>query len=354
MRYSYGFTFFIQGVPVDDANALMAAVAQYGPISIGIDAESGDFQSYSGGVYSASCGNQLDHGVLLVGYGTDPDTKEDYWLIKNSWGSSWGENGYIRFSRKTGGKDGECGILMDATYAIVGDATPNVAAKGPEVEIVEAFETFITKFEKVYESLEEKERRFNIFKGNMAKINKHNESAEKKYKLGMNKFSDMTHEEFKTSFVGKLKKSEALKNVKVDSSLSSVNVKDLPAEVDWRQKNCVTPVKDQGQCGSCWAFSTTGAVEGAWCVAGKGLVSLSEQQLVDCSKKEGNEGCNGGDMGQGMQYIIDNGGLCTEDSYPYVAETEDQCKSTKCKDAVNIKEFKVCSCMCVIRLLVDR
>ena len=132
-------------------------------------------------------------------------------------------------------------------------------------------------------------------------------------RAAVNKFSDLTGAEWKAAYTGGYRaKEKRSKNV----NLTLLHETALPASVDWDAKGAVTPVKNQGQCGSCWAFSTTGSTESSYFIAKGTLVSISEQELVDCAGKEGNQGCNGGLMDYGFQYIIDNKGICTEASYP--------------------------------------
>jgi len=200
------------------------------------------------------------------------------------------------------------------------------------------WQLFKTVHGKTYASDVEEALRQQIFIEKVAEIEQHNkryEAGEESFSMAINRFSDMLTSEVKSMMNG-LKpsdKSEATATfVKLDSD------KDLPETVDWRTKGIVTKVKNQGQCGSCWAFSTTGSFEGQHAKKSGKLVSLSEQQLVDCSGKEGNQGCNGGLMDLAFKYIKSCGGLETEEHYPYYAEDR-SCKFSKKHIAASLTGF---------------
>jgi len=298
-----------------DLNALMEAVAQQ-PVSIAIEADQDSFRNYKSGVLTSQCGDRLDHGVLLVGYGTDNGI--DYWKVKNSWGPEWGDQGYLRIERKVS-DEGLCGIKLNPSYPVVSSSIQ--AESNPDG----AFENFVKRFGKSYVDEAERAIRFAIFKVNLAKVEAENAKSHS-YKLGINEFSDLTDEEFLSNHLGMLDTMEArgLKHIGTHKYSGA----DLPASIDWVAEGKVTPVKNQAHCGSCWAFSTTGAVEGAWAIKTGTLVSLSEQQLVDCASSSPymNHGCHGGKMDFGFSYI-EQQGLCTEDSYPYKA-VDGSCAAT--------------------------
>jgi cathepsin L len=178
---------------------------------------------------------------------------------------------------------------------------------------------------KFYGSSSEDSLRFNIFKSNVNFVNKHNSEADQglhTFRVAINKFADLTVKEFASIYNGY---NASLRIQPTRSSYIHVhnpNIK-VPDSIDWRTQGYVTDVKDQGQCGSCWAFSTTGSLEGQHFKASGKLVSLSEQNLVDCSSKYGNQGCNGGLMDQAFTYIKENQGIDTEQSYPYEAVDQD-------------------------------
>jgi len=177
------------------------------------------------------------------------------------------------------------------------------------------FQEWTIKFNKKYETSEEFQKRVQIFEQNKKFIAEFNKKGEQ-YTLAVNEFADLTHEEFSKFYLAP--KFDATKRALKNAKVFPTGLK-LPTTVDWRQHNAVTHIKNQGQCGSCWSFSTTGSVEGARAIATGALISLSEQQLVDCSGSYGNQGCNGGLMDDAFQYIIATGGLETESRYPYTA-----------------------------------
>jgi len=191
------------------------------------------------------------------------------------------------------------------------------------------FTSFQKRFSKLYSSMEEVEYRFSVFRQNLVTILTHNADLSQNFTMGVNQFTDLTQDEFRDQYTG-LKAEVGSYGCKTFSS-SALNA---PSSIDWRSKNAVTSVKDQGQCGSCWSFSATGAMEGAWAISKGTLVSLSEQQLVDCDNRQhgGKDmGCNGGLMDNAFTWIKKNGGLCTEVSYPYVSgttKTAGTCQST--------------------------
>lgn len=192
------------------------------------------------------------------------------------------------------------------------------------------FDAYLDKYNKSYNSSEYMYR-LKIFNTNLDYITLSNENTTKTYKLGLNNFTDMTHIEFKKQYLNLnllplLNKSNYVYN----------NVS-IPLNLDWRSSGLVTDVKNQGQCGSCWAFSAIGAIEGQHALTTGKLTSLSEQNLVDCAYNYSCDGCGGGWPDKAMQYVIDNNGVDSESSYPYIANDE-KCMFNKSNVAANISK----------------
>lgn len=153
----------------------------------------------------------------------------------------------------------------------------------------------------------------------------HNYNLNSTYELGHNEFSYLKYPAFRDSYYPSYRPRPKVR-VWTSNPNTHDDLVDLPDQVDWRSQGAVTPIKNQGQCGSCWSFSTTGALEGVYQIKYKRQVTFSEQELVSCDKVD--QGCNGGEMDDAFDFIHRNGGLCTEKSYPY---TSSQGNNAPCK-----------------------
>ena len=191
------------------------------------------------------------------------------------------------------------------------------------------FSSFEARYGKNYINDAERSFRAKVFAYNMDWVNMKNAEGHP-YTVGATPFADMTNTEFATS-----KMCGCMLKPTMTKVSTRLNVRPLET-VDWREKGAVTPVKNQASCGSCWAFSATGSLEGGNFVANGKLISLSEQQLVDCDTKS--NGCGGGLMTNAFEYVMKKG-LCTEEDYPYHAKDED-CKDDKCEAAIHIQGYE--------------
>jgi len=198
----------------------------------------------------------------------------------------------------------------------------------------EKFDAWVMTHNKVYATSESRAQAYRAFVANDERYVAHNKKG-KSYTLGHNQFSDLTPEEFSKQQLGCYVDPHRVRDF--DMSLLNVSAPTDDA-LDWVKKGAVTPVKNQAQCGSCWSFSTTGSVEGAYQIATGTLLSLSEQELVSCD--HGSNGCQGGSMDQAIQWIETNP-LCLESDYPYTSGggQSGQCK-TSCQGKVTVTGLK--------------
>lgn len=220
-------------------------------------------------------------------------------------------------------------ILLFASLSYAIDNHIQKSSPRSDDEVMGLYEEWLAKNGKAYNSLGEKDKRFEIFKDNLKFVDEHN-SENRTYKVGMNRFADLTNEEYRSRYLGT--RTDAKRRfVKSKVGLSRRYVvrgeEELPESVDWRTKGAVAPIKDQGDCGSCWAFSTVAAVEGLNKIKTGELIELSEQELVDCDRAY-DAGCNGGLMDYAFQFIIENGGIDSESDYPYLG-VDGQCDPTR-------------------------
>lgn len=228
------------------------------------------------------------------------------------------------------------GVLFASLFTLSTTAeTESISKINPLLPINEnddwiRFTQFQQRFSKKYESLEELKHRFQIFGDNLRHITLHNQDSQRNFSMSINQFADLTQSEFQTLYVGSAKPTVGSYGCKPFTGTGA----GTPDSIDWRQKGAVTEVKNQEQCGSCWTFSSTGAIEGAWAISKGQLLDLSEQQLVDCSTglAYGSHGCSGGQINGAFRYVIEHG-QCALSSYPYTAK-DGTCQ--KCSSVVSI------------------
>ncbi|KAL3741714.1 hypothetical protein ACJRO7_017221 [Eucalyptus globulus] len=185
-----------------------------------------------------------------------------------------------------------------------------------EQQLLKQHEEWMAIHGRIYKDAIEKAKRLEIFKENVKRINAFNNGKDVGYKLAVNKFTDLTNEEFRASSTGYKRPTRVLSSGD-EKPFKYANFTAIPAALDWRTKKAVTPVKDQGDCGSCWAFSAVAAMEGITMIKKGKLVPLSVQELVDCDVDD--NGCHGGLMDRAFKFIKSKGGLSTEANYPYQA-----------------------------------
>ncbi|KAG2571159.1 hypothetical protein PVAP13_7KG078900 [Panicum virgatum] len=226
-----------------------------------------------------------------------------------------------------------------------------VGADDDELELdAEAhFASFVRRFGKSYRDEDERARRMAVFRANLRRARRH-QRLDPTAAHGVTKFSDLTPTEFRRQFLG-LRRSSARDLLKGSSAHKApiLPTDGLPADFDWREHGAVGPVKNQGSCGSCWSFSTSGALEGAHYLATGKLEVLSEQQMVDCDHecdasdpRSCDAGCNGGLMTTAFSYLEKVGGLESEKDYPYTG-SDGTCKFDKSKIVAQVKNFSVVS-----------
>lgn len=195
----------------------------------------------------------------------------------------------------------------------------------PDFEIVNEFAKFIKEHGREYPTVEETMKRYAIFAATYKRIEEFNEKG-KKARLAINHFADLTDEEFRSTYL--------TRHTESPCKLEHIKITPVPL-IDWRLLGAVTPVKKQGKCGAGWAFSAIGAIEGRGAIKKGELIEYSEQELIDCSTKQGNQGCNKGAVSQAFDYVKDEG-LTTANYYPYRARVE-ACQSHRTPRSIKIK-----------------
>ncbi|XP_038706247.1 zingipain-2-like [Tripterygium wilfordii] len=215
---------------------------------------------------------------------------------------------------------GQSGILNDAFTAafqmLFSETRGLLATLNDDSSIAEKFEQWMAKYGRSYRSITERVNRFYIFKDNYEYIENFNNAENKSYKLGINEFADLTHDEFLAIYANNENIPGISSPLKITSRYQSRrSLADVPSSINWVERGAVTPIKNQASCGSCWIFSAVAATEGIVQIKTRELMSLSEQQVMDCNGVR--NGCSGGWMTEAFNYIVQNEGVANDTIYPY-------------------------------------
>lgn len=231
--------------------------------------------------------------------------------------------------------DAQVSVKNGATTVSCVDVTTEIKAKTSELYLEMLFNSWKEQHQKEYHDLDTHYHRFQIFKENLAKIESHN-SRNQDVRLALNHLGDLTSQEYSDQYLNPVISRPTTSSTANPRANRLGMIYGIPDSVDWVAQGKVSEVKNQGQCGSCWSFSTTGSLESAYAIQNNQMITLSEQQLVDCSGSYGNQGCNGGLMDQAFKYVQDHG-LTTEDAYPYTA-ADGTCR-TDVKSVISLDSY---------------
>ncbi|XP_075991788.1 uncharacterized protein LOC142987119 [Anticarsia gemmatalis] len=317
---------------------LKQVVYNYGPMSITL--EPARLKMYISGTLTDTMCYQPNqktlHAAVIIGYGID-EKNIPYWLIKNSWGANWGDHGFFKFQRGEGAFS--CGMMKyQRSSAIVSSCKYAMDLQKPLILDAERhFVQFTQRFNKHYHSDEERAARFQIFKDNLLQANRLNSTSDAVF--GITKLMDLTPSEFRRLYTGlKSVGTDGVADVYCNTIVTDKDItySDAPDSFDWRDENVVTAVKDQGGCGSCFAFSTTGLLEGQYAIKNKvSPIGLSEQQILDCDHNS--SGCGGGLMSFALKSLIKEGGSIKEEEYDYEGSVG-ECRTKNFTPFVKVKK----------------